>query len=513
MDRFSFDESGKNQMIYQDALKFIGEVKAGISWESFCMSAVRYSDSFIDMLNDKEEVVGLLASTGISREYVHANVRNILERLHFNKENDYYLALALPRNSSEAQIHKRWKDLMLLYHPDRSNDEDAARCAKQVNEAYSVLKNTWKKLEYDRKISKPRGIYFKVRKENRQRHRAQRDFFISPETRRVLQKLIIPSCMAIAVIILLILFLENRPQVYTGSAEVSSRIVMPDNEKQDSPASEKVDKTTDMQDKRPAVGQTRLPENPLAGKLNDETGYKQTGKKASGTERMQADKTTNSPDKKLTGGESDKPSKPQGLSIYNEKMKSDTGSGVIEKIPPGNAESGSIGATAFRQAPDRNSSGDTSSKLLQGSLSARQSDNLSGKPYSAGLNSAARKEEQDDLEREVFRFIARYVQTYEEGDIDRFMNFFSRSVVENSNLHYGEIKKFYKKNFESSRYKYLLKNVKLQKNEDAVIVLGEYTIRKLNDDDKAAKTDGTIRWILGKEDGNFKIVRMDYERR
>lgn len=513
MDRFSFDESGKNKMIYQDALKFIGEVKAGISWESFCMSAVRYSDSFIDILNDKEEVIGFLASTGISREYVHANVRNILERLHFNKENDYYLTLALPRNSSEAQIHKRWKDLMLLYHPDRSNDEDAARCAKQVNEAYSVLKNTWKKLEYDRKISKPRGIYFKVRKENRQRHRTQRNFFISPETRRVLQKLIIPSCMAIAIIILLVLFLENRQQIYTGNAEVSNKMVMPESERQAGPTSEQVDRTADMQDKRPAVGQTGLPESPVADKLKDETEYKKTGKKASGTERAQADRTTNLPDKKPTGGESDKPSRPQGLSIYNEKMKSDTGTGVIEKIPPAKTEGASIGSVAFRQTSDRNSSGDTSSKLLQGSLSARQSDNLSGKPYNSVPNSPASKEEQDDLEREVFRFIAQYVQTYEEGDIDRFMNFFSRSVVENSNLHYSEIKKFYKKNFESSRYKYLLKNVKLQKNEDAVIVLGEYTIRKLNDDDKAAKTDGTIRWILGKEDGNFKIVRMDYERR
>src|SRR5512143_4124774 len=110
MDRFTIDDPDKKQIIFKNALEFIGAVRAGISWERFCVYAVQFSDVFISMLNSSEEALSFLSLRDISTEYVQENVRAILKRLHLNGNNDHYLTLALPRSASDAQIHKRWKE-------------------------------------------------------------------------------------------------------------------------------------------------------------------------------------------------------------------------------------------------------------------------------------------------------------------------------------------------------------------------------------------------------------------
>jgi len=39
-------------------------------------------------------------------------------------EENFYITLGLPRNASPEEIRQRWKNLMLLYHPDKQTGDE-----------------------------------------------------------------------------------------------------------------------------------------------------------------------------------------------------------------------------------------------------------------------------------------------------------------------------------------------------------------------------------------------------
>ncbi len=63
---------------------------------------------------------------------------------------DYYEALGVPRNASEADIKKAYRRLAMKYHPDRNpGDKEAEENFKQTKEAYEVLTDARKRAAYD----------------------------------------------------------------------------------------------------------------------------------------------------------------------------------------------------------------------------------------------------------------------------------------------------------------------------------------------------------------------------
>lgn len=64
---------------------------------------------------------------------------------------DYYDVLGIPREASEADIKKAYRRLAMEYHPDRNNgDKLAEERFKEVTEAYDVLRDPAKRVQYDR---------------------------------------------------------------------------------------------------------------------------------------------------------------------------------------------------------------------------------------------------------------------------------------------------------------------------------------------------------------------------
>ena len=64
---------------------------------------------------------------------------------------DYYQILGVDRNATEDELKKAFRRLAHTHHPDkRSGDKEAEEKFKEINEAYSVLRDPQKRANYDR---------------------------------------------------------------------------------------------------------------------------------------------------------------------------------------------------------------------------------------------------------------------------------------------------------------------------------------------------------------------------
>jgi molecular chaperone DnaJ len=66
------------------------------------------------------------------------------------KKRDYYEVLGVPRQATDAEIKKAYRQLALKYHPDRNpNDKGAEEKFKEAAEAYAVLADAGRRSRYD----------------------------------------------------------------------------------------------------------------------------------------------------------------------------------------------------------------------------------------------------------------------------------------------------------------------------------------------------------------------------
>jgi hypothetical protein len=62
---------------------------------------------------------------------------------------DYYKILGLEPGAGTEQIHKAYRNLAKVYHPDLNNSEQANNFFIQLNEAYNVLSDENSRIPYD----------------------------------------------------------------------------------------------------------------------------------------------------------------------------------------------------------------------------------------------------------------------------------------------------------------------------------------------------------------------------
>lgn len=461
MGGFHINDPNKKDLIYNKALEFIGEIRGGISWEKFCISAIQYADAFIDMLNDTKEAAEFLSSKDIEKDYVFKNIRDIFYRLHFNKANNFYLTLAVPHNAVQEDINKRWKELMLIYHPDRNiyDIKYATDCSKKINEAYNILKDKARRMEYDRKIVSA-GFYNRAAGRSQYKEVKMKNHFFSNKIRRLLPKLITSSYIIISALILLIIYFANRPLDFSGGRPVVPNKAVSSLDNKSLPVeSEKRAETA------PAYTEISPPEIMRAPEIKKEKRVN-VAKKAKENITAQQDKKGH-------------------VDIAAPKAESE----IKAKEPVEPAQ------TTAESKED-----------------VKPKEVLEAKEQPQRLDQVHYKTVSEGLEKAVIKFMSQYIDAYENGNFDAFLSFFSIAATENNKMDYDKIKEAYKRNFTGKRYKYSLKKIQLQAKDDLTIVTGEYNIKKTKGRKKGSPITGDITWTLKSEEGNLKIVKIDYDR-
>ncbi|KAF2569352.1 hypothetical protein F2Q68_00024523 [Brassica cretica] len=76
----------------------------------------------------------------------------------FDNYKDHYKVLELNSDASDDEIRSNFIRLALKWHPDKLKEEDSATSRfQEINEAYQVLSDPFKREEYDKK--RMRRIY------------------------------------------------------------------------------------------------------------------------------------------------------------------------------------------------------------------------------------------------------------------------------------------------------------------------------------------------------------------
>jgi curved DNA-binding protein CbpA len=69
----------------------------------------------------------------------------------------HYRTLNIKENSTEDEIKKSYRGLMILYHPDKNNG-NSHEIASLINNSYNVLSDKNQKLLYDNKLKDLRSL-------------------------------------------------------------------------------------------------------------------------------------------------------------------------------------------------------------------------------------------------------------------------------------------------------------------------------------------------------------------
>src|SRR3989337_3735261 len=66
------------------------------------------------------------------------------------EKRDYYEVLGVKRNASKDEIKDVYRKLAMQFHPDRNKSPGAEEKFKEISEAYAVLSDDQKRVQYDK---------------------------------------------------------------------------------------------------------------------------------------------------------------------------------------------------------------------------------------------------------------------------------------------------------------------------------------------------------------------------
>ena len=370
---------------------------------------------------------------------------------------DFYKILGVKENASEEQIRARWIELTKRYHPDLGKtDEGGDAKIKEINEAYEVLKDDFKRLDYD---------LDRVLKESLARKDQSRN-----ERRIHIQKIILPAgILVLCLIVGLVIFIWFPVAVPPKSGVLyqmdkvlekkSASELPPAKTKLESPPPSLSPPEKESKQKEELVPQVVMKsEMPAKAELP-----KQISRKLPTQVSKEVPKDSKEVLRQIN----------QVLPQESAKMDQPK-SAVMEPPPPPKTE------------------------ILAEVEQARPASLPFPPPFAE--------------EDEVKQFFADYRDRYTQKDIDRFLSLFSIRAIHNQKDGFDRIRKIYTNFFDQSEeLKFRLEDTNIEIYQNIVEVKARFRVDQILKKSGGEKLwRGNIRWLLMREEGALKILSLDY---
>jgi hypothetical protein len=124
------------------AAAIIARFREGRPFDEAGINVFSCYETLLDVIGDSHTALEICRLLGVPEARVRSYAGEIIDLLLFNKANDPYTSLGLPRDTPVGDVNKRWKSLLLLYHPDKySNRKDYEERAKKINESYERIRS------------------------------------------------------------------------------------------------------------------------------------------------------------------------------------------------------------------------------------------------------------------------------------------------------------------------------------------------------------------------------------
>lgn len=113
-----------------------------ISEDDVYEKALRCFEGLLDIRDSVDTAGHISAMIDRQATAVQKCAEAIIDRLLFNKRNDPYISMGLTGHVGKDEVNRRWKRLIVLYHPDKyPNQMEYEEKTKKLNEAYEQIRN------------------------------------------------------------------------------------------------------------------------------------------------------------------------------------------------------------------------------------------------------------------------------------------------------------------------------------------------------------------------------------
>lgn len=388
---------------------------------------------------------------------------------------DYYRILGVDEEASEEEIRARWIALMKRHHPDLNQEPLNGEEIKEINEAYEVLRDPSKRLDYDLERTLKRSFVKKLYGRTGKRNLVfKRGVSIS----------LFLSFIVVGWVVIKWVYL---PKVLQSEAPYEIEKIL----EKENPFSTQMDQKEASPPPFPEMAREK--EKPT---LKDEHLPKQAVKKE--------------------------------ISLRVE-IPEETSKGVYEEIPKEGPHEG------IKEAVIKEASKELSKEVANEISKEIPAETPRGtsldvqKEVQKEIPQGGQKETMREIpretrravspppllaqEEEVKQFFVDYLDRYEQKDLQGFMNLFSQKAIQNQKDGFDEIRKIYKNFFDQSqRLHYRMEEVKIEIYQNRAEVKARFQVdQQLKKREVEKIWKGNIQWVLVKEDGVLKIVALNYQ--